>query len=179
MPAAADKLVASGELPPFLIVMPYEEYNLNPPFERGFDKVFIDELIPWVDNNFATCTQASCRVIAGLSRGGSWALYLGVAHMDIFGAIGAHSTAPFFGMAGYLSYFLREFGKESFPRLYVDFGESDSLLPYMTDFKKSLDGYKLPYEYRLRPGNHTEDYWSSHVEEYLRWYWKDWVPPQP
>ena len=23
---------------------------------------------------------------------------------------------------------------------------------------------------RINPGNHDEDYWSSHVEEYLRWY---------
>jgi len=177
MTTTADTLITAGELPPFLIIMPYELYNLDNPFAKGFDKAIPDELIHWVDANYHTCTQPACRVIAGLSRGGSWALYLGMAHMDLFGAIGAHSTAPFFGMGGYLSHYMREFGKENVPRLYIDFGENDSLLPYMTDFKKVLDGYKLPYEYVLRAGNHTEEYWSSHVEEYLRWYWKDWQPP--
>ena len=112
--------------------------------------------------------------MAGLSRGGSWALYLGTAHWDLFGSIGAHSTAPFFGMDSWLTYYINQMGKHNYPRLFVDFGESDSLLPYMQEFKKKLDGYKLHYEYRMYPGNHTEEYWSAHVEEYLRWYWKLW-----
>ncbi|HEY4693516.1 MAG TPA: alpha/beta hydrolase-fold protein [Bellilinea sp.] len=178
MPAAADRLITAGELPPFLIVMPYEEFNLHNPFEKGFEKAVIEEIIPWVDANFATCTQRPCRAIGGLSRGGSWALYLGIAHWEMFGSIGAHSTAPFFGMDGWLSYYLGKMGKENFPRLYVDFGETDSLLSYMTEFQKKLDGYKLDYEFHLRPGNHTEEYWSANVEEYLRWYWKLWSPAE-
>ena len=176
MPSTADALITARELPPFLIVMPYEEYNLNNPFEKGFEKAVVEELIPWVDANYFTCTQRACRTIAGLSRGGSWALYLGVAHWELFGSIGAHSTAPFFGMDGWLSYYLGQMGKENFPRLFVDFGENDSLLPYMTEFQKKLDGYKLNYDFHLYPGNHTEEYWSAHVEEYLRWYWKLWSP---
>jgi len=174
MPAAADALITAGELPPFLIIMPYEEYNLADPFETGFEQALVDELIPWVDGHYATCTQRACRVVAGLSRGGSWALYLGTAHWDLFGSIGAHSTAPFFGMDSWLTYYINEMGKKNYPRLFVDFGEGDSLLPYMQEFKKKLDGYKLHYEYRLYPGNHNEEYWSAHVEEYLRWYWKLW-----
>ena len=176
MPATADVLISAGELPPFLIVMPYEEYNLANPFEKGFEKALVEELIPWVDANYFTCTQRACRTIAGLSRGGSWALYLGVAHWELFGSIGAHSTAPFFGMDGWLSYYLGQMGKENFPRLFVDFGESDPLLAYMTEFQKKLDGYKLNYDFHLYPGNHTEEYWSAHVEEYLRWYWNGWNP---
>ena len=38
MPATADTLITAGELPPFLIVMPYEEYNLDNPFEKGLRK---------------------------------------------------------------------------------------------------------------------------------------------
>ena len=178
MPATADRLITAGELPSFLIVMPYEEYDLKNPFGTGYEQALVEELLPWIDANYATCTQRACRVVAGLSRGGSWALYLGVAHWEQFGAIGAHSTAPFFGMDGWLSYYLGLMGKENFPRLFVDFGESDSLLSYMTAFQKKLDGYKLHYEYRLYPGNHTEEYWSSHVEEYLRWYWQPWGPAE-
>jgi enterochelin esterase-like enzyme len=174
MPSTADTLITAGELPPFLIVMPYEEYDLENPFETGYQQAMIEELIPWVDGQYATCTQRACRVVAGLSRGGSWALYLGTAHWDLFGAIGAHSTAPFFGMDGWLTYYINQMGKENYPRLYIDFGESDSLLSYMTEFQKKLDGYGLNYEFRLYPGNHTEEYWSAHVEEYLRWYWKPW-----
>lgn len=176
MPATADGLISAGELPLFLIVMPYEEYNLANPFEKGYEQALVEELIPWVDANYFTCTQRACRTIAGLSRGGSWALYLGVTHWELFGAIGAHSTAPFFGMDGWLSYYLGQMGKENFPRLFVDFGENDSLLPYMTEFQKKLDGYKLNYDFHLYPGNHTEKYWSAHVEEYLRWYWTSWNP---
>lgn len=176
MPYTADRLITAGELPPFLIVMPYEEYNLENPFETGYKKALIDELIPWVDAHYNTCTQRECRMVGGLSRGGSWALYLGVAHWELFGSIGAHSTAPFFGMDSWLGYFLGIMGKENFPRLFVDFGESDPLYAYMKEFQKKLDGYKLTYEFRLRPGNHTEEYWGSHVEEYLRWYWEGWSP---
>lgn len=176
MPDIADRLISAGELPPFLMVMPYEQYNLENPFETGYEKALIEGLLPWVDEHYATCTERSCRMTGGLSRGGSWALYLGVVHWELFGSIGTHSTAPFFGMDGWLSYYLGIMGKENFPRLFVDFGESDPLYSYMKEFQKKLDGYKLNYEFRMYPGNHTEEYWASHVEEYLRWYWQDWQP---
>jgi enterochelin esterase-like enzyme len=41
-------------------------------------------------------------------------------------------------------------------------------------FHELLDQLEIPHEWQLNPGNHTEDYWSSHVEEYLRWYAAPW-----
>lgn len=61
---------------------------------RGFD-AFIDDLLnnlmPHINNNFAVKTGRENTAIAGLSIGGREALYIGFAHQELFGYIGAFS----------------------------------------------------------------------------------------
>jgi S-formylglutathione hydrolase FrmB len=51
----------------------------------------IDELIPWVDNNFRTRAQRSGRAVAGVSMGGFGALSYAARHPDLFAAAAAFS----------------------------------------------------------------------------------------
>ena len=57
-----------------------------------------------------------------------------------------------------------------FPRLTTDMGQNDIYLPDLRDYEKLLTQLEVPHEFTINPGNHDENYWSSHVEEYLRWY---------
>lgn len=167
----ADTLISSGELPPFIVVMPFEEYSLRDPFTTGFGESLTDELIPWIDANFNTCAERACRAIGGLSRGASWAIHLGFSRWELFAAIGAHSAPPFIGSGGRLAGWLEAVPDGEEPRIYMDIGENDPYRSLAEDFEKRLSGYGVAHVWILNPGSHTEEYWSEHLEEYLRWYW--------
>ena len=71
-----DNLIADGKIKPFIIVM---AYGLTNDFKFGtigqftaeeFEKVLIDELIPYIDKNFLTKSDKWNRAMAGLSMGG-------------------------------------------------------------------------------------------------------------
>ncbi len=167
----ADALISSGELPPFLIVMPFEEYSLRDPFSTGFGQSLPDELIPWIDANYNTCAERECRAIGGLSRGGAWALHLGFSRWELFGAIGAHSVPPFNGSGDRLAGWLEAIPDGQEPRIYMDIGANDPYRRLAEDFEQRLSGYGVAHDWVLNEGSHTEEYWSAHVEEYLKWYW--------
>lgn len=54
----------------------------------------VDQLVPWVDDNFRTVDDRSGRAIAGLSQGGFGAYTYAARHPDLFVAAGAFSGAP-------------------------------------------------------------------------------------
>ena len=63
VPAAADAYFLSGQLNPFIVVMPRDEYYLVAWFQSSFGDNLVNGLVPWVDNHYHTCTRRSCRAI--------------------------------------------------------------------------------------------------------------------
>jgi enterochelin esterase-like enzyme len=172
---AADKLIVSGEIPSVIIVMPYDRnHNLYPP-QSGFGEVVSKELIPIVDSNYRTMASRQFRAVGGLSRGGNWSIHLGLTDWKLFSKVGAHS-APLFVTDGPLQIknLLDQIPPDSYPHFYQDAGERDKLLQQIVDFEEILDEYNVPHEIHIFPGDHTDEYWSSHIEAYLRWYTSNW-----
>ena len=122
----ADEAILAGERP-FLMVMPFEERNFDPAGESGFDEALIQELIPWVDEQYPTCTLRECRAIGGISRGGGWAVHVALRNFELFGAVGAHSMGLMGGDLWQVAQLLETHKKEEFPRIYIDRGEDDYL----------------------------------------------------
>lgn len=71
-----DNLIANQKIEPFIIVMTYGLTNeaewgkLNNFDITRFQTVLVDELIPYIDNNFRTLPNQANRAMAGLSMGG-------------------------------------------------------------------------------------------------------------
>jgi enterochelin esterase-like enzyme len=71
-----DNLIADGKIEPFIIVMTYGMTNeikwggLRDFKIDAFQTVLVDELIPYVDENFRTKASRESRAMAGLSMGG-------------------------------------------------------------------------------------------------------------
>lgn len=170
----ADKLISAGEAPPFLIVMPREDYYLQDPLESGFGEAVVKALIPWIDQNFTTCAQRSCRAIGGISRGSGWAMKMGLIHWESFSAIGAHSYAPFTGDFINIPFWLKEIPAEQMPRIYIDAGILDFVLKPANKIEQRLTEYLIPHEWHVLDGTHNEESWRMNIEDYLRWYTKPW-----
>ena len=102
-----DNLLAEGKAKPFIIVMENggvggpRPTNAAPagagPGGRGafnfsaFEKVVIDDLIPYIDANFRTIADQPRRAMAGLSMGGMQTRSIAPAHLDTFSHIGVFS----------------------------------------------------------------------------------------
>jgi enterochelin esterase-like enzyme len=119
------------------------------------------------------------RAIGGLSRGAGWALRLGLQRWDLFGTLGLHSLAVFADDRPFLKDWLEPIPTESWPRIFLDMGDNDSELGFNLQVVELLTETGIPHEWHLYPGAHDEQYWSTHVEEYIRWYAEDWSPEPP
>lgn len=168
-----DAMVASGGAP-FLMVMPYEIKNFDPPTESKFGESVISELIPWVEDHYSVCTTRECRAIGGISRGGGWAIRLAMRNFDTFGAVGAHSPGPMAGDWWQAQKHLETHTPEEYPRIYIDRGEDDYLAADIDSFEKVLASNAIPHEFHINPGKHNVEYWQEHAAEYLRWYAEGW-----
>lgn len=92
--AKADKLIASGAMPPAIIVMPGcgHCWWADGPREKS-ETAFWSELVPRVASLYRTIESREGRVIAGLSAGGYGAVRLGLRYSDRFAALAAFSPA--------------------------------------------------------------------------------------
>jgi enterochelin esterase-like enzyme len=173
VPETADRLIAAGEVAPFMVVMPQEYYYLQDMTASAFPSALVNEVLPWVEENFAACNESACRAIGGLSRGATWAAWIGYQSWPLFGAIGLHSLPT--ASIGNLRYtWLPAIPEDQRPRLYLDIGIKDPYYPYASEFESYLDESRVTHQWHLNSGGHDEEYWSAHVEEYLRWYAAGW-----
>jgi enterochelin esterase-like enzyme len=164
----ADGLIARGEVPPFLIVMPWERRGLE------FESAVVEHLLPHVQTMYRATQERGRVAIGGLSRGAGWALRIGLKHPDVFGSVGLHSPAVLTPDLFYLPDWVGVMPEDRQPRLWIDIGDHDSLRASVFELNDLLTGLGYEYEWNLDPGDHTPDYWSSHLEAYLRWYSEFW-----
>lgn len=168
---AADKLIADNQIQPFIIVMPQEDASTSDPYTAKFGDAVVQEVIPYVDDHLATCTDRSCRAIGGLSRGGNWAVRIGLSNPTLFSAIGAHSTPLFYGDLDKIPAWVKAADSlENVPVLYLDMGKSDENRENILQFEEMLSSLGVVHDYYQFIGFHEEKYWAAHVEDYLRWY---------
>lgn len=175
VPETADRLVAAGEVTPFIVVMPRDRVWLEPT-EDHFGLAVEQSLIPWIDEHYRTIPDREHRAIGGLSRGGAWAIHLGLSHPELFSKIGLHSGFVFQSDIQQVYLWLHDIQTDQIPRIYMDVANKDA--PDITKsaswFEDLLTRYEIPHEWHIFLGEHEEAYWQAHVEDYLRWYSQDW-----
>jgi enterochelin esterase-like enzyme len=171
----ADRLIAAGELPPFVMIFPYDQDHYTYPPQNQFGEAVFYDLLPAIDRAYRTLPEREMRAIGGISRGGNWALHIGLPHPGFFGAIGLHSTPVFSTDTNdEIRAWLAAIPADELPRLFVDAGEKDRWLEYTLIFEQVLTDENFPHEWYLYPGRHEDAYWAAHLEQYLRWYAQDW-----
>ncbi|NJD60665.1 MAG: hypothetical protein FIA98_14825 [Anaerolineae bacterium] len=175
VPEMADRLIRLGQVPPFIVVMPRDRVWLEPT-EDKFGLAVEQTLIPWIDTQYRTIPDRDHRAIGGLSRGGAWAAHLGLSHWELFGAVGVHSGFAFYSDVQPIYQWLNAIPEGMTPRIYMDIGNSDR--PEITEGARWLENlltrFNIPHEWHMFVGEHEEEYWRLHVEDYLRWYTNEW-----
>ncbi len=168
-----NRLIITGEIDPFIIVMPYDS-NGREPGNTSFDEAFLEDLLPYIDANYHSLPEAAYRALGGLSRGAGWALHFGLINPSLFGSIGMHSPIIFWEDSPEIGKRLNAIPKNRMPRIYVDIGDNDPNPESALLLEQLLEDRNIPHEYHINPGYHTEQYWESQVESYMRWYAAGW-----
>ena len=188
----ADSLIASGRIPPVLLVFP----NGN---GKGFlgRSLWIDSydgssrmetflthrLVSWVDSTFRTIRAPESRGVVGLSDGGTAAINLVLQHPELFSACGSHSAdlrlERGMGMGGVIgpepgatkllaSHSPLVYAPEALPHLdppviYFDCGADDESAAQNREFDALLTRLGVAHGYHEFPGTHDWKYWRTHL----------------
>ncbi|MCU0497066.1 MAG: alpha/beta hydrolase-fold protein [Anaerolineae bacterium] len=182
---ALDQGIRLGVLPPMLVVMPsygnIGTRNIFPP-DTSFESVMLNELIPQVEIDFCTISNRGHRAIGGISRGGFWAFSMAMRYPDVFSIVGGHSAFfpddPDEVPAAFNPLELAR-NSTTLPaadlRIYLDNGARDFTGLGQQTFSDRLTTRSIPHTYIINPiGEHDNDYWSTHIGEYLEFYGRDW-----
>ena len=100
-----DNLIAAKQARPMIVVMPYgnpskllpakSQGNAMPQTRFGndvFSKDLINDLMPYIEQNYRTVNNSDHRAIGGFSRGGNQALFNGLSNLDKFGYLCSYSS---------------------------------------------------------------------------------------
>ncbi|MBZ0298929.1 MAG: hypothetical protein K8J31_04265 [Anaerolineae bacterium] len=183
MDEALDQGMRLGVVGPMILVMPYtggianrDSFPPNPSYET----VILDELLPAIERDFCTVNQAPYRAIGGISRGGFWAYSIALRHPDVFGRVGGHSAVfdednapPAFNP---LDLALNDtFLPDANLKMYLDNAANDLAGVGQQLFSSRLSARGIAHTYLIHPvGDHSDDYWQAHINDYLAFYGKDW-----
>jgi enterochelin esterase-like enzyme len=175
VPEVADGLIQAGEAAPFIVVMPRDRVWLEPT-EDNFGKAVEQALVPWIDTHYRTIPDRTQRAIGGLSRGGAWAVHIGLERPDLFHKIGVHSGFVFDSDIQNVYLWLFNTPPDQVPLFYMDVGDRDrpEIAGGSAWLEEFLTSHDVPHEWHMFSGEHEEAYWQAHVEDYLRWYTMDW-----
>ncbi len=174
--ATADLLISSGERLPFIMVMPFEEDNSKYSGSTLFNQIILGEIIPWVDETFSTCSEKSCRVIDGISRGAAWAMKCGLATPEYFSRVAAHSLPGFTNQEQLVRDWLTGEDLNDLPEICMDSGKSDYFISETRRFDALLTSLGVHHTFIENEGNHDEIYWKAHMNEYIIWDSIGWIP---
>ncbi len=175
-----DNQIAGGKCVPMIVVMDYGNcgyiFGARPgetreEFGASFTPIMLNELIPYIDNNFRTLTDRDNRAMAGLSWGGHETLQTTLRNLDKFSHIGSFSGALFFLADGIGNAYDGVFADPgSFNRqVHTFFFGMGTEEGFGSDrISKALTGAGINNTYYASPGTHHEWLtWRRCLNEFL------------
>lgn len=166
-----DNLYADNKLEPMIVVMPNGRAmeddspgdNIFAP-ERvrafaAFEEDLLNDLIPFIEQEYPVYTDRDNRALAGLSMGGGQSLNFGLGNIDTFGWVGGFSSAP----NTYAPEVLLPNPEEalSLNLLWISCGDEDGLMNITERTHNYLAEHDIPHVYFIEPGAHDFNVWKN------------------
>jgi len=179
----ADNLIINGEIRPLIIVMPngrstakYMDSSMgNAASFYVFGQEIRNDLLPYIDEHYATRKDREHRAMAGLSMGGMQTINIGLCEcLDLFSAFGAFSAAPTSYDAGTIAAKLKAFPEYDIRFFYNICGTEDGVA-YSAASKaaKNIRQYtdrfsESNYIWQERKGGHDFNIWNLGLYNFLK-----------
>ena len=185
------RLVDAGEIPPLVLAMPSDGlWGDGSGYVRhasqDFERWIIDEVPQAAARASSACSAASPLFMAGLSMGGFGALRLAGRYPQRLVAAAGHSSATEVAqLDGLMTESRQQWSSEPadlsvlaalrsapgpLPRLRLDCGRQDPLLPANQRLHAELEAAGIAHEFAVHEGGHDWAYWSLHLQDTLRFF---------
>lgn len=130
-------------------------------------------LMPYINAHYSTLTGKENTAIAGYSMGGREAMLTAFAYQDIFGWVGAFSSASFgtdvVSASDYVPDFTLDKGSDGFYYVQVTVGGLDTLAPVSRNICARLDEIGVEYTYNtVFLGMHSPSVWRSALNDFVK-----------
>lgn len=180
--AILDNLIADGKAEPMIVVMPNGRASSKPStlfggpgasggedrnagmaveFEayEAFGQELLNDLIPYIEANYAASSDRSKRALAGLSMGGGQSLNFGLANVDTFAWVGGFSSAPNTRQPVQLVADVE--AARQLNLLWVSCGNEDNLFNISLGVHEYLSAQNVPHIWHIDEGAHTFPVWKN------------------
>jgi enterochelin esterase-like enzyme len=191
---AADHLIAAGEIPPIVIIMPGSGDNWYVDLKEKIETAFVQDLVPEVDRSFRLIPEREGRGIGGDSMGGYGALRFILKYPEQFAVallmspaiyvpeppltssarkgtvFGNPFDAKIWQQANYPTFIDDFFAKNLPVALYVNAGDHDDfeIETQIGPLYKMMREHKFPVEMRVTAGIHDFAVWRAELPDALR-----------
>lgn len=167
-----DNLYAEDKLKPMIVVMPNGRAmkddratgNIFAPDKveafATFEKDLLNDLIPFIEDNYPVIKDRGHRALAGLSMGGGQSLNFGLSNMDTFAWVGGFSSAPNTKEPEELLPNPEEATQE-LELLWISCGDEDRLMNISKRTHDYLAEHEVPHIFYLEPGGHDFEVWKN------------------
>lgn len=182
-----DNLIAEGKAVPMLVVMAneyivddigdgYNSESTNHFFDLYKDEL-INDIIPFIEDNYRAISDPDARAIAGLSMGGGISFRIGMRNTETFGWVGVFSTSMFRGENGEIfdaekqaPGILTEPEKfnEALNLLFISNGEQDPSFDYTFRSVEAFRAAGLEVESATYQGVHEWKVWRKALRDFAQ-----------
>jgi enterochelin esterase-like enzyme len=176
-----DNLIADKKAKPMLVVMMDGNIGggglagLGEPVLKRFEDELKTAVIPFVEKNYRTETDAKSRALAGLSLGGLQTLYAGIKNTNMFSYLGVFSSGWFANqpaMSDPQYAFMKENAStinENLKSLWIGMGgKEDIAYNNCKIMMGKFDEMGIKYTYSEYPGGHTWPVWRNNLYNFAQ-----------
>jgi enterochelin esterase-like enzyme len=170
-----DNLYAVKKVEPMIVVMPNGRAmkddsaggNIMAPDKvqafATFEKDLLNDLIPYIENNYPVLNDREHRAIAGLSMGGGQSLNFGLGNLDKFAWIGGFSSAPNTKQPDELVPDPAK-AKQQLKLLWISCGDKDGLINFSQRTHDFLSNNQVPHIFHVISGGfHDFKVWKENL----------------
>ena len=168
-----DNLLAKNKAEPLVIVMPYGHTPSAPPDMRSignygaFEKDLIEDVVPYIRKHYRVSSNRKDRAIAGLSMGGGQALSVGLGNLELFGWVGAFSSAVPRGEKLDNLMTKPEAINDKLELLWIGCGRKDFLFKSNQNLIERLKADNIKHVAHITDGAHEWRLWRRYLSEFV------------
>jgi enterochelin esterase-like enzyme len=167
-----DNLYAENKIQPMIVVLPNGRAmkddraggnifdSVKVQAFSTFERDLLDDLIPFIENNYPVYGGRENRAIAGLSMGGGQSLNFGLGNLDTFAWVGSFSAAPNTKSPEQLLPNPDE-AKKKLKLLWISCGADDGLITFSQRTHEYLQANDVPHIYYIQLGVHDFKVWKN------------------
>lgn len=168
--AKIEQSINNGNLDPLIIVMPQAPERLFNATDGGpgsYESEFRDGLVFYIDETYRTQPTPENRAIAGVSRGGIWAIEISFMNPDLFNTSFALSPSldTNFPRAQFDPATIVRAASTLPQNIYLLISQSDSALPQTQALSTTLNNMGFIHTFEVDQGEYVDRIWNSAVDD--------------